>query len=244
MSGHSKWSKVKHQKAVTDVVKSREFTKASRAITVAVKEGGGIDDPEKNFRLRLAVDMARSVNMPKDTIERAIAKGKGDTDGSVQTIVYEGFGPGTVAYLVETVTDNPQRTGANMKHILQHAGGALAGPGAVSYQFDRCSVVVVEKSPENTYDTVLDAALRAEAMDVVEKSDVYEVYGPATGLAGLKNALTDASFSVVAAEQVLRPKQTIQPPEEIRSQNMELMEKLESLDDVQHIFTNMIEGEG
>src|SRR3989338_10745888 len=145
MSGHSKWSKVKHQKATTDAVKSRAFTRASRAITVSVKEGGGIADPDKNFRLRLAIEQAKAVNMPKDTIERAIEKGSGAGAAAYENLLYEGYGPGGVAYLVEAATDNHQRTVSEVKHVFDHAGGTLAAPGAVSYQFRRSGVVLVSK---------------------------------------------------------------------------------------------------
>lgn len=137
MSGHSKWSKVKHQKETTDAVKSQAFTRASRSLTIAVKEGGGVTDPDKNFRLRLAIDQARSVNMPKETIERAIARGLGGGGESVESVIYEGYGPGGVGYLVYAITDNHQRTGAMLKHTFEHSGGSLAAPHAVEYLFER-----------------------------------------------------------------------------------------------------------
>lgn len=134
MSGHSKWSKVKHQKAVTDVVKAKSFTQASRAITIAVKEGGG-SNPDHNYRLRLAIEQARSANMPKDNIERAIAKGLGQGADTLEQITYEGFGPHGVALLIDTATDNRNRTVSFIKSILDRAGGSLATPHAVSYMF-------------------------------------------------------------------------------------------------------------
>lgn len=137
MSGHSKWSKVKHQKAFTDAVKSQEFTRASRAITVAVREGGGITDPNKNFKLRLAIELARSVNMPKDTIDRAIERGKDSSSQTQATIVYEAYGPGGVGYLVTTITDNHQRTGSQLKHLFEHAGGSFAAPHALEHLFEK-----------------------------------------------------------------------------------------------------------
>lgn len=137
MSGHSKWSKVKHQKATTDVVKAVAFTKASRGIMMAVREGGGITDPEKNFRLRLAIEKARAVNMPKENIARAMEKAAGGAAGDIEPITYEGYGPGGVALLVEAATDNRNRTVSVIKHMFERHGGTLGGPGSVSFLFTR-----------------------------------------------------------------------------------------------------------
>lgn len=136
MSGHSKWSKVKHQKAATDALKSSAFTRVSRAITVAVREGGGITDPAGNFRLRLAIDSARAVNMPKETIVRAIERAKTSNE-NLEPFLYEGYDQGGVAFLVSAVSDNKQRTASIIKHIFERAGGSLTGSGSVIYQFQR-----------------------------------------------------------------------------------------------------------
>lgn len=136
MSGHSKWSKVKHQKATTDVVRAQAFTKASHAITIAVREGGGAD-PTSNFHLRVAIEKAREVNMPKDTIERAIAKGTGEGGMAIESVMFEGFGSGGVAFLVEAATDNRQRTVSEIKNVFDRFGGTLAGPGAVLFLFTK-----------------------------------------------------------------------------------------------------------
>lgn len=137
MSGHSKWSKVKHQKAVTDSVKAKLFTKASRAITIAVREGGGIQDPDGNFKLRLAVENARMVNMPKENIDRAIARAAaGGTGMGIETILYEGFGPGGVGILIETATDNRQRTVSAVRSVLEAHGGSLGSTGSAAYLFE------------------------------------------------------------------------------------------------------------
>lgn len=238
MSGHSKWSKVKHQKATTDAVKSRAFTKASRALTVSVREGGGITDPEKNFHLRLAIELARSVNMPKDTIERAIEKGAGAGAQAFEQLVYEGYGPGGVAYIVEAATDNHQRTGAEMKHQFDRAGGSLATPGAVSYQFIRNGVLLVTKS-SHTFDSVFEAALKAGADDVIERDDVFEVYTAVTGVSSAKRELEAAGFVTEGMELIHRSKMTVRPADDVRRYNEELIESLEGLDDVQHVFTTM-----
>lgn len=238
MSGHSKWSKVKHQKATTDAVKSRAFTKASRALTVSVKEGGGITDPDKNFHLRLAIEQARAVNMPKDTIERAIEKGAGIGAQAFEQRVYEGYGPGGVAYVVEAMTDNHQRTGSEMKHQFDRFGGTLASPGAVLFQFKKCGVLLISKA-SGSLDVVLEAALVAGADDVIEREDVFEVYTQVSRLSSIKKLLEDRGFVIDVTDLVERSTVTVRPPSDIRAANEELFESLESLDDVQKIFTTM-----
>lgn len=238
MSGHSKWSKVKHQKATTDAVKSREFTRASRGITVAVREGGGLTDPDKNFRLRLAIELAKQVNMPKDNIERAIAKGAGGGATAYENLLYEGYGPGGVAYLVEATTDNHQRTAAEVKHTFDHAGGSLATPGAVSFQFQKNGVLLVTKSGI-LFDAILDRAIGAGADDVIERDDVYEVYTKHTDLFSVKQAFESSSFIVEHASIVMRPLNSVSPVQDVRLKNEALISALESLDDVQNVYTTM-----
>lgn len=135
MSGHSKWSKVKHQKATTDAVKASEFTRASHAISVAVSEGGGGTDPEHNFRLRLAIEKARMVNMPKENIQRAIEKGKGQEGNGLEQIIYEGYGPGGVGFMIDVATTNRNRAVSEIKNVLERGGGTLVNPGGVAYLF-------------------------------------------------------------------------------------------------------------
>lgn len=177
MSGHSKWSKVKHQKAVTDVVKAKSFTQASRAITIAVKEGGG-GNPEHNFRLRLAIDQARAVNMPKENIERAIAKGLGSDAGDLEQIFYEGFGPHGVAFLIDAATDNRNRTVSFIKSIFDRAGGSLASPHAVSYMFTVSDVGERQPKPEFRIQLAGDQASVVRALiDQFESlDDIQTVY--------------------------------------------------------------------
>ena len=239
MSGHSKWSKVKHQKAVTDVVKAREFTKASRAITVAVHEGAGIADPEQNFRLRLAVEKARSVNMPKENIERAIDKALSGSGQPFEQVTYEGYGAGGVAYVVEAATDNRQRTSANIKHTFDHAGGSLAVPGAVNFMFVRRGVVIVEKNSNRTYDELLEAAIIAGAQDVVDRVDVYEVFSDVPSLRQVKESLQSAQWLVQNAEIIMTPTVSVEVSEDVRQKAEELVEQLEALDDVQKVFTSV-----
>jgi len=238
MSGHSKWSKVKHQKATTDAVKSAAFTRASRALTVAVREGGGVTDPMKNFRLRLAIDQARAVNMPKDTIERAIERGNAANAQGFESVIYEGYGPGGVAYLIEAATDNKQRTSANVKHQLDRAGGSIASPGAVGFQFLRCGIILVGKGGA-TLDAIMEAALEAGADDVIEREDVFEVYTKDVALSEVKENLGRTGLGIEHADLIMKALQFTHPDPVLRSKNEELMEKLESLDDVQKVYSTM-----
>jgi len=239
MSGHSKWSKVKHQKAVTDVVKARDFTKASRAITVAVSEGGGIVDPEKNFRLRLAIEKARGVNMPKENIARAIDKALSGVGQAFEQVEYEGYALGGVALVVEATTDNRQRTSANVKHAFDHAGGSLAVPGAVNFMFVRLGVIVVERDDLHTYDQMLEVAIAAGANDVIERIDVFEIYGAVADLRHIKEGIEMAGFSVENIEIIMKPIVPVEVTAEVREKAEQLVEQLQALDDVQKVFTSV-----
>ncbi len=236
MSGHSKWSKVKHQKATTDVAKAIAFTKASRGITVAVREGGGISDPDKNFHLRLAIEKARFVNMPKENIERAIEKGRGASGETYEQITYEGYGPGGVAVFIEAATDNRQRTASFVKQALDRAGGALGGPGAVSYLFDRVGVMTVPRVGVSA-DRVFSVALDAGAQDVLEADDVFEIYTAPEDLLRVKKGI-EGELACENAMIVMKPKvmATVNGDTEVKVNN--LVEALEALDDVQMVFTN------
>ncbi|MEK7073723.1 MAG: YebC/PmpR family DNA-binding transcriptional regulator [Patescibacteria group bacterium] len=238
MSGHSKWSKVKHQKATTDAVKSRAFTWASRALSVSVREGGGMTDPDKNFHLRLAIEQARAVNMPKDTIERAIERASGAGATSYENLLYEGYGPGGVAYLVEAATDNHQRTASEVKHEFEHVGGSLATPGAVSYQFRHSGVVVVSKAGQ-TFDTMFEVALEAGADDVIERDDVFEIYTRGSVLPQVKHYLETSGQTVEHAGFIMKTGNPVEPSDDVRQKNEHLVEALESLEDVQNVYTTM-----
>ncbi len=238
MSGHSKWSKVKHQKATTDAVKSAAFTRASRAITVAVHEGGGIADPNKNFHLRLAIEKAHDVNMPKENIERAIEKAAAAGGASYEQVMYEGYGPGGVAIIVEAATDNHQRTSANIKHQFDRGGGSLASPGAVSFQFARAGVLVVEKNGKS-YDAILDAAVSSGADDIIERTDMFEVYTSAHTLMSVRENLMTAGWMVDNWELIMKPTAHITPTEDVRQKNETLISELEILEDVQQVFSNL-----
>lgn len=239
MSGHSKWSKVKHQKATTDVVKSFAFTKASRGITVAVKEGGGITDPNANFHLRLAVEKAHTVNMPKENIERAVARAAGASAAAIEQIQFEGYGPGGVALLIEAATDNRQRTVSQIKNVLERAGGTLASPGAVSFQFRRRGVLTVPKAGM-TYDTLLTAACDAGADDVVETTDLFEVYTQDAVLPKVKQVLEAAHIPIDNTSRIMHPTMPMEAGETLRAKTDDVVASLEELDDVQTVFTNLL----
>jgi YebC/PmpR family DNA-binding regulatory protein len=237
MSGHSKWSKVKHQKATTDVVKGMAFTRAARGITLAVRQGGGDGDPNHNFHLRLAIEKARDVNMPKENIERAIEKGKGVGGEAIEQINYEGYAPFGVACVIEVATDNKQRTVAVIKNLLDRAGGTLASPGAVSYLFDHCAVCTIPKN-NVSFDAVFEVAVNAGATDVVDTSDMFEVYVEIAKASIVKQCLLEKGIAVDNIEIIMKPKISI-PLDAQKIQKIDtLISEIENIDDVQKVFTN------
>src|SRR6478609_2516432 len=194
MSGHSKWASIKHKKAIVDAKKGKLFTKLARAVTVAAREGGG--DIDGNPTLGLAVQKARDASMPKDNIERAIAKGTGegvDAD-QIETVLYEGYGPGGVALLIEALTDNRNRTGADVRHLLAKNGGNLGEPGSVSYLFDKTGVIVVDAGRYDEDD--LMPAIDAGAEDISRDDDVFEVVSEPGDLGRVRDALKDAGVEI------------------------------------------------
>lgn len=237
MSGHSKWSKVKHQKAVTDVVKGAVFTKASRAITVAVTDGGGVTDPNNNFRLRLAIENARAVNMPNDTIARAMERGRGTGAASLESILYEGYGPGGVALLIETATDNRKRTVAILKKVLDRAQGTIAAPGAVQFLFKRCGIITVRKE-KVTFDEIFSDAVVAGATDVSEKEDVYELFTEPVDIEAVAKKLADLGLPVDNTAIIQKPTNTISLSSEDARKIENLTSELESLEDVLRVYDN------
>ena len=235
MAGHSKWAGIKHKKAIVDSRRGKLFTKLARAITVAAKEGGG--DIEGNPGLALAVQKARDASMPKDNIERAIAKGTGegaDAD-ALEAVVYEGYGPGGVAILVEALTDNRNRTGADMRHSFGKHGGNLGEPGSVSYLFDKRGVVVVDGERYSEDDLML--AIDAGAEDIAMDDDVYEVLSEPGDLAAVRAALDAAGVEV---ERRGRPAaQDARPARRGRRRRLvRLIEALEDQDDVDAVHAN------
>jgi YebC/PmpR family DNA-binding regulatory protein len=236
MSGHSKWHSIKHKKAVVDARRGQQFTKLARAITVAAKEGGG--DPEGNSALALAIQKARDASMPKDNIERAIAKGTGEgSDGEqIETVLYEAYGPGGVALLIEAVTDNRNRTGAEMRHLLSKHGGNLGEPGSVSYLFDKQGVIVVDATRYDEDDLI--PAIDAGALDISVDEDMFEVITEPGDLVAGRDALTNAGVEIESAELSQRPKSRVPVDEADATKLLRLIDSLEESDDVAAVHAN------
>ncbi|HEX3802698.1 MAG TPA: YebC/PmpR family DNA-binding transcriptional regulator [Solirubrobacteraceae bacterium] len=236
MSGHSKWASIKHKKAVVDARRGQHFTKLARAITVAAKEGGG--DPEGNAGLALAVQKARDASMPKDNIERAIQKGTGagvDAE-NWETVLYEGYGPGGVAMLIEALTDNRNRTAADVRHIVGKHGGSLGEPGSVAYLFDKQGVVVVDAERYSEDDLIV--AIDAGAEDIVLDEDVFEVITPPGDLTVVRDALAGGGIEIESADVTQRPKSRVPLSEEEAAKLMKLIDALEESDDVGAVHAN------
>jgi len=238
MSGHSKWSTIHRQKEVADAKRGQVFTKLAKAIIVAVSAGGGVTDPEQNFRLRLAIEKAKGFNMPKDNIERAIARGAGRGGGeAIEEVVYEGYGPGGVAVVIEAVTDNRQRTGQMIKNVFDRGGGSLAGPGAVSFQFEKNGLLILSK-PQNIEEAILKI-IDLGVDDVQEADDALEVYTKLENLEEMRKKIESAGFRVSSFEPVLRPKTVVPIANREQAQKiLSFLEKLEEQDDVQKVYAN------
>ena len=238
MSGHSKWSSIKHKKGAADAKRGQLFSKLSRAILVAAKEGGG--DPTNNLALQNAIEKARSYSMPKDNIDRAIAKGSGaDADANTfETIVYEGYGPEGVALIVEALTDNKNRTAADVRHLFAKHGGNLGATGAVAWQFERLGVIVVAAEGTDEEELLLVAA-DAGADDVQEDGSSFQVTSPPEALSAVRAAVEQTGFTVESAELQLVPKTTVSIDDEAKArQVMRLVDALEENDDVQDVYAN------
>jgi YebC/PmpR family DNA-binding regulatory protein len=236
MSGHSKWAGIKHKKAIVDARRGAHFAKLARAITVAAREGGG--DPDANAALANAVQKARDASMPKDNIERAIAKGTGagaDAD-AIETVVYEGYGPGGVAMLIEAYTDNRNRTGADVRHLLSKHGGNLGEPGSVAYLFDKRGLVVVDARRCDEDDLLV--AIEAGADDIAADEDVLEVWTPPAQLAAVRAAIDGAGIEIDSAEVVQRPQVRVELDEQTAARLFRLIEALEDNDDVGAVHAN------
>ncbi len=236
MSGHSKWSSIKHKKAIVDSRRGAQFSKLSRAITVAAREGGG--DPDANAALENAIRKAKEASMPKDNIERAIAKGTGaggEAD-AIESVLYEGYGPGGVAVLVEALTENRNRTGADVRHIFSKTGGSLGEPGSVAYLFDKKGVIVVDAS-EYSEDQLM-AAVEAGAEDITADEDVFEVVTEPADFTAVRRALEDAGVQMESAEVAYRPSALVPVEEGPARTLMSLIDKLEDNDDVSAVHAN------
>lgn len=236
MSGHSKWSTIKRQKGANDAKRGAIFTKMGKEISVAARAGG--PDPDANYRLRLAVDKARSVNMPADNIKRAIERATGgDKAIEFEEIVYEGYGPGGVALLVETATDNKNRTAAEVRSIFSKSGGQLAGAGSVAWQFEPRGIVAVEREGVDPDDVAL-MAIDAGAIDVDTEADPLEIATEPGELLNVQTALEGAGVKVDSAELTMQAKAPIEVDVDKARQNLRLIEHLEDSDDVQRVTAN------
>ena len=234
MSGHSKWSTIKRAKGVTDAKRSVTFTKVAREISVAARQGGG--DPDANYRLRLAIEKARSVNMPADNIKRSIDKAVGGGEGEqFEEIVYEGYGPGGVAILVEAATDNRNRTAAEVRSMFSKSGGQLASSGAVAWQFEPRGLITVAGGDP---DDVALLAIDAGAEDVDTTSVPLEIYTAPHDLEAVRSALEAAGVAVESAESAMIARQTVELDVARARQAIRLVELLEDLDDVQRVTAN------
>jgi YebC/PmpR family DNA-binding regulatory protein len=238
LSGHSKWSSIKHKKGAADAKRGQLFSKLARGIMVAAKEGGG--DPTNNLALQNAIEKARSYSMPKDNIDRAIAKGSGAGADSeaFESIVYEGYGPEGVAVIVEALTDNRNRTASDVRHTFAKNGGNLGGSGAVAWQFERRGVVVVTADGVDEEELLL-AAADGGADDIERDGDVFQVTSAPESLATVRTAVRAAGFTVESAELQMVPKTTVAVEDEVTArQVMRLIDALEENDDVQDVYAN------
>jgi YebC/PmpR family DNA-binding regulatory protein len=236
MSGHSKWASIKHKKAATDARRGQLFTKLARAISVAAREGGG--DPAANFTLAAAIEKARGYSMPKDNIQRAIDRGTRAAGGdeAIERVVYEGYGPGGAAILVEALTDNRNRTGADVRHLFDKHGGSLGEPGSVAWVFDKRGVVLVDGARHSEDDLIV--AIDAGADDVSADGDVLKVTTAPASLAAVREALAAAGVEVSSAELAMEPKSVVEVGEREARRLLALVEALDELDDVESVDAN------
>lgn len=239
MSGHSHWSTIRRKKEANDAKKGAVFTKVAREIVIAAREGGG--DPESNIRLRMVLDKARSMGMPKDNIERAIKRGSGEDKDAAEIIeiMYEGYGPNGVAMLIDVMTDNRNRTIAALRHALSRQGGTMGDPGSVAWQFERKGVIGVASNVD--FDTLFEAAVEAGAEDVAmgEGEDNHEVYTDPSELHAVSDQLKKAGLPVVSVDLIMAPKNEMSLPVKDAVQILKLIDNLEEMDDVRRVFSNL-----
>jgi YebC/PmpR family DNA-binding regulatory protein len=237
LSGHSKWSTIKRKKGAADAKRGQIFTKFGKEIAIAAREGG--PDPETNFRLRLVVDKAKAANMPKDNIERAIRRGAGLEKGDVlEQVMYEGYGPHGVAFLIEVVTDNRNRSVSDIRRWFNKSGGSMAEAGSVAWQFESKGYLTLEPNdlnPEEIFEIVVEWG----ADDVVISDDLIEIYTEPESFHIVQEALEKRGLELDSAELTMVPKTTITLDEKQAFQNMNLISSLEELDDVQQVYSNL-----
>jgi YebC/PmpR family DNA-binding regulatory protein len=238
MSGHSKWSTIKRKKGAMDAKRGQIFTRLTREIVMAARDGGG--DPEANFTLRLAIDRARAQNMPKDNIERAIKRGTGDSkDGEkFEQIFYEGYGPNGIALMIECVTENRNRTVADLRHVLSKAGGSLGEAGSVAWQFTRSAYFTVA-TEGNDFDTIFELAVEGGADDVSLDEDMIEIIGPSDCFKTLSDQLSAGGIKPDVVELRMIPNQEMALSVDETLKGMRAIEVIEGYDDVVNVFSNM-----
>jgi YebC/PmpR family DNA-binding regulatory protein len=236
MAGHSHWSKIKRAKGANDAKRGKIWSKIARKIIISSRSGGG--DPRDNLNLRYIIDEARAVNMPKDTIEKAIAKGTGELGGeNFEAVVYEGYGPGGVAFIVEGLTNNRTRTAPEMRKIFEVAGGNMANSGAVSFQFTKQGIIAVKKDAV-TEDQLIEQALAAGAEDVKNEGEVFEVITTPAAFLKVKEALTGMNIPLEASEITNIPQNTVRVEGDVAQRILKLIDALEDHDDVQSVSHN------
>lgn len=235
MSGHSKWANIQHRKGRQDAKRGKEFTKAAKEIIIAAKNGG---DPASNSRLRAAIAAAKSINLPKDKIEAAIRKGTGqDAGGDIIEINYEGYGPGGVAVIVETATDNRNRTVAEIRHLMSKGGGSMGENGCVSWKFERKGVIQFSKE-KYTEDQLMEAALEAGADDLRDEGDVWEIQTAMADFNAVREAFEAAGLKMISAELNQVPQTTMEVDLETARKLLRFIELLEDNDDVQNVYSD------
>lgn len=239
MAGHSKWANIKHKKAKEDAKRAKAFTKHIREITVAAREGGA--DPDTNPRLSLAIENAKSVNLPKDNIERAIKKGTGELDdgsGNYEEVTYEGYGPGGIAYFIEATSNNLNRTVGEIRHIFTKHGGNLGTDGSVAYMFEQKGAITVKNSGLDEEEFML-SAIDAGAEDVELDDEFFNITTAREDLIDARKKLEDEGFEIETAELVRIPMTEVSADPEIAKKNLKLMDLFDENDDVSNIFTNL-----
>jgi len=242
MSGHSKWSTIRRQKEATDKQRGKIFTKLARAISLAVREGGGVTDPDMNFKLRLAIEKAKQSNMPKAKIERAMAsgKGKGEKADAWEEVTYEGYGPAGSAVIAEAVTDSRNRTLSEVKQIFDKSGGSLGQLGSVSYMFDRMGWLLVDKSGKTVDSLMLELMEIPGVIDMEDAEEGVEVYTEPTDLKSVRDRLSEMGLRAMEAELIMKPKVLKRLSEEDTRKVKDFLMKLQESDDVQHVYCDIL----
>ena len=234
MAGHSKWANIKHRKARQDASRGKVWTKVIREITVAAKDG---PDPDDNPRLRLALDKANAANMPKDNIKRAIEKGSGTGEtGALEEIIFEGYGPGGVAILVETMSDNRNRTVSDVRHAFSKFGGNLGTDGSVSYLFNKIGIIHISKGTSE--EELMDIVLESGADDLIDEGEYFEIITSSTNLSNVLESLKNNSIDNINAELTLRAETSVAIDQEMSEKVLKIMDFMDELDDVQEVHTN------